>query len=302
MKKIAVPQICSDYKNIYVPKPCIYNGENTKSFKKGEKYDKWITNDFSIIREGEYFHMVGITHPAVPGFVNSYEHAGDIHEAEFQLFHACAKAKSFSDIFYEDSFTECEKILYPAQRKGEGNEIWAPALIKRGESFSIIYSPKKIRMAESTDFKSFKIRELFECKSTVARDPFVYEENGVYYIIYTEEKLLKYRLTTDFTTFSEEKILQESLFADTETESPFLLKKDEIYYLFWSVYNGKNGSYDERTMVFAAESVEGLKNTAPITMLQAHAPEILCDDNGDYYILSAFYPNNGVSAARLVWL
>lgn len=302
-QRIPIPVISGEYKNVYVPKPCEYKGKSTKSFKNGETYQKWITNDFSVIKDGNKFHMVGITHPEIPGFVSSYEYPEtDIHEAEFQLFRAEAEAENFADVFFEDSFTDCQKILYPDERPNEGNEIWAPALIKRNGKFAVIYSPKKIRMAESEDFSNFEIRELFECSSAVARDPFVYEENGIYYVIYTEEKQIKYRTTKDFVQFSEEKVLQESLFADTENESPFLLKKNGIYYLFWSVWNGKNGSYDERTMVFASETIEGLKNTAPVTMLRAHAPEIIKDTDGTYYILSAFYPKNGVCAAKLEWI
>lgn len=156
-------------------------------------------------------------------------------------------------------------------------------------------------MASSADFKNWDLKELFECKSTVARDPFVYFEKGEYYIIYTEEKVLKYRKTADFKSFSEEMILQETLFADTEAESPFLMKKDGIYYLFWSIWNDRNGAYDDRTMVFAADTIEGLRNTAPITMLKAHAPEIVCDNDGAYYLLSVFSPKNGVCAVKLRW-
>lgn len=217
------------------------------------------------------------------------------------MFHAVAKANGFTDVFPEGTFKEERKLLYPSERPGEGNELWAPALIKKDGEFHIIYSPKKIRMASTKDFESWNMRELFECESPYARDPFVYFENGEYYIIYTENELLKYRKTRDLVTFSDEQILQETLFADAESESPFLMKKDGIYYLFWSIWNGKNGCYDDRTMVFAAETLEGLRNTAPITMLKAHAPEIILDNDGTCYLLSVFSPKNGVSAVKLGW-
>ena len=35
-------------------------------------------------------------------------------------------------------------------------------------------------------------------------------------------------------------------------------------------------------------------------MLPAHAGEIYSDESGDY-LLSVFYPENGINAARLVW-
>ena len=298
---IPVPAFDGDYVRIYTPKPDVYRGVDTEHFKSGEYYSEWITNDFSVLRDGKTWHIVGITHPKVPGFVSSFEYEGDIHEAEFQLFYANAAADSFASLYRPDSFCDVKKILYPHERPEEGREIWAPQLMKLGGKYSVIYSPQRIRMAESEDFTEWQTRTLFECKSPVARDPFVYFEDGTYYIIYTEEKQLKYRTTTDFLTFSAEAVLQESLFADTETESPFLMKRDGFYYLFWSAWNGKNGAYDERTFVFAAESLEGLRNTAPITMLRAHAPEIVTDNDGTAYLLSVFYPENGISAVRLSW-
>lgn len=301
-KKIPIPVPDGDYVRIYTPSPDVYNGVDTKNFKKGETYPEWIVNDFSIINDNGTFHIVGITHPKVPDFIDAFNYSGDVHEAENQLFHAVAVGKGFGDVFFGDSFSDREKLLYPEERPNEENELWAPALIRKDGEFHVIYSPKKIRMASTFDFKEWKIRELFECNSPVARDPFVYLENGLYYIIYTECKELKYRTTEDFISFSEEKILQETLFADTESESPFLLKKDGIYYLFWSIWNGQNGCYDDRTMVFASETIEGLRNTAPITMLKAHAPEIICDNDGTYYLLSVFSPSNGVNAVKLKWI
>ena len=39
---------------------------------------------------------------------------------------------------------------------------------------------------------------------------------------------------------------------------------------------------------------------APLTVLDAHAAEVVRDGD-DYYLLSVFYPENGVSAARLAF-
>ena len=86
-----------------------------------------------------------------------------------------------------------------------------------------------------------------------------------------------------------------------ESESPFLWKKDGIYYLIWSIYDSRNGCYDERAFVFAADTLDGLKGVAPLTILPGHAPEIVQGADVDY-ILSVFYPENGVSAARLRWV
>ena len=300
--RFEIPEILGKYINIYSPKEDIYEGEDTNSFKKGQIYKEWITNDFSVIKEENEWHMVGITHPRPKGFVDDFEFGEDVHEAEYQLFHCVAKGDSFGDVFYKNSFNDSKKILYPHERAGEKPEIWAPHLMKVDGKYKIIYSPKNMRLAESKDFKNWETgKVVFSCVSNVARDPYVYYEDGVYYCIYTEERELKYRTSSDFDTWSEEKILQNAIFNGTENESPFMMKRNGVYYLFWSICNGENGCYDNRTLVFASKTIEGFRNTAPITMIKAHAPEIVTDSNGDTYILSVFYPENGVNAAKLIW-
>ncbi len=91
------------------------------------------------------------------------------------------------------------------------------------------------------------------------------------------------------------------IFAGASTESPFLMKRGEYYYLLWCIYDGRNGAYDSRTFVYAAKDIRELGQHAPITMLDAHAPEIAFDGE-DYYLLSVFYPENGISAAKLEFI
>ena len=104
------------------------------------------------------------------------------------------------------------------------------------------------------------------------------------------------------TEWSDEIIMQTMPFATGSIESPFFMKKDDIYYLFWSIFDDTNGCYDNRTFVFASETIDGFNEKAPLTILKAHAPEIVCDGNGEYYLLSVFYPNNGISAVKLKWI
>ena len=301
LKKIPRPVKDGEYIRIYTPQSDVYKGPDTESFKGGTRYDTWLTNDFSVMKDENMWHIVGITHPKPCGFIDAFNYSGDIHEAEYQLFHACAKAESFKELLKADSFTDGEKILYPSERSGERFEIWAPQLMKYNGKNSVIYSPGKIRMAQSNTFKSWTSRMLFECNSEFARDPYVYEENGIYHVIYTEGKEIKYRKTCDFADFSEEKTLMDALFPNAETESPCLYKRNGIYYLFLCIWDGKNGAYDERTFVFASETLEGLRGTAPVAMLDAHAPEIVEDADGTAYLLSVYYPENGISAVKLKW-
>ena len=303
-KRYPIPEFDGEYVNIYSPSGDTYNGISTDSFNNSSFYDEWITNDFSILKDGDMWHIIGITHPRPKGFVDEFNfEVFDCHEAEYQLFHCTSEGKSFKDVFYKQAFKDTNKILYPSERPGEQPEIWAPHLMKYNGKFNVIYSPKEMRRATSTDFKNWKQeKSLFKCVDPVARDPYIFEDDGKFYCIFTENGYLKYRVSDNMINWSEEKILQPPRFENCEPESPFMFKKDGIYYLLWSVYDARNSCYDYRTMVFAGETFEELSKFAPLTMLKAHAPEVVADSDGNYYLLSVYYPNNGISAVKLKWI
>jgi len=296
-----MPKRIGDYIPVYRPKKDRYLGKDTEHFHYGEQYD-WICNDFSVLRDKNSWHIVGITHPKPPSFESAFHYDEDsIHEAEFQLFHCTAKAEDFSRLMHPDSFTEGKKLLYPAERPGERDELWAPHLMKRGNTYAIVYSPQQMRLASTKDFVSFETGTvLFHCKNPGARDPQILDENGVFYMVYCDEEGILCRVSRDFKSWSDPEILLDCPYANAAFESPFLMKRCGYYYLFVCIYDGRNSAYDQRTMVFAADSLSGIRHTAPLTMLDAHAPEIVSDVSGDY-LLSVYYPENGVSAARIVF-
>ena len=95
-------------------------------------------------------------------------------------------------------------------------------------------------------------------------------------------------------------------------ESPFVVKKDELYYLFVTYTDCSKENYND-TLVFVSKNPKnfGIYNgekdgVQPITKIQAHAPEIL-KENGEYYITTCGWdwqdiPHPGaVSIARLEW-
>jgi hypothetical protein len=172
--------------------------------------------------------------------------------------------------------------------------------MKRDGAFHVIYSPRVMRRASTIDWKHWEITPMFACEGGAARDPYVFEEDGRLIVLWTEGRRILCRTAENLTDWSEPLVLQETFFPDAENESPFLMKKDGFYYLFWSLWDGRNGCYDERTLVFAAETLAGLRTAAPLTMLRGHAPEIV-EADGAWYFLSVFYPSNGISAIKLNW-
>ncbi len=293
--------IVTPYRRVYTPEADIYTGPETVSFKPGTLYDEWIANDFTVIKGSDgCWHAYGITHPRPPEFISDYDYAGDVHEAEYQLFH-CTYKGPLNDLLRTGKFDEKGKVLAPSERSGQRPECWAPCIIRRGEKYHMFYAPTMIHMAVTDDMYHFTIHDegLFG-GSPILRDPYIFQENGLYYMVYVTENLC-YRSSEDLIHWGEEQLFQINPFpAGTAQESPCIIKREGIYYLLWCIYDGQNGCYDSRTYVFASDSLFSFTGKAPITILKGHAPEIICE-NGQDYILSVYYPENGLNIAQIEW-
>ena len=294
-----IPRITSGYVNVYKPKKDIYLGENTQSFKKGESYEHWLPNDFTVAKHGGEWHIIGITHPKPDGFADAFSYdAGTIHEAEWQLFHAVAQAESLKDVLKEDIFADKPKLLYPAERNEGINEIWAPHICRFEGKHYMVYSPGSMRIAESEDLYAWKPKGALFSGTASMRDPNLLFDSGKIVMAYVDENRLEYRISSDMLNWSGQKTLYECRYRNAVFESPFLLKHEGIYYLFCCIYDGFNSAYDNRAFVFASESLDDFEGRAPLCVLDAHAPEII-EDRGKYFIASAYYPHNGISIAEL---
>lgn len=299
-KRIPTPELSGGYVNIYKPSGSVYLGPDTASYRNGEFYADWITNDFSVYAHGGRWYMTGITHPRPEGFSDGFKYVpGTVHEAEYQLFLCEAEGETFADVFRGGAFSDREKLLWPSERPDERPELHAPHLFREGDLWKLVYGPCELRMAESEGFSGWRRRVLFTDEGS-ARDPFLYRENGLWRLLYAVADRVAFRTSLDLEVWSEAAVLQRNPFKNGASESPFLLKREGYYYLFWTLFDGRNGSYDDRTFVFASETPDGFEGIAPLTVLRAHAPEIVSDASGDW-LLSVSCPENGVNAARLVW-
>jgi len=299
-KRIPYPKIASQYRCIYTPGADIYKGINTASFRNGQTYTDWIANDFTFIKKDEAWHAFGITHPKPPGFLDDYNYTGDVHEAEYQLFH-CIYNGTLGALYDSGVMIEQEKILYPQQRLNELPDCWAPCAVERNGQYYLFYTPQSVRYAVSEDLYNWTPKGvLFEGVASHMRDPYVFFEDGIYTMVYIDNDLL-YRTSEDLTNWSEAKIFQKNPFASSVAqESPCIWKRNGIYYLMWCIYDGQNGCYDNRSFVFASKNLYDFTGKTPLTMLPGHAPEIITD-GGNYYIVSVFYPENGLNIARISW-
>ncbi len=298
-KRIPVPRIRGEWIHVYQPQGDWYAGLDTASYRQGVFYDEWIPNDFTMLFYDGAWHAMGITHPRPTDFTSDTQYnQATVHEAENQLFHCSYKGK-LSDI-YTGCFQDQDKILYPAQRPGELPACYAPGSIIRGEECLLVYGPKDMRCCSSRDLQHWESHGTLFSGADSLRDPFVWYEDGVYTMIYVEDGLL-YRTSRDFIHWSKPGILQRwqsSLYG--MQESPFVVKRGGYYYLFWCLYDGQNGCYDDRTFVYASRELLDFDGKSPIAMIRGHAPEIVSEEGRDY-IVSVFSPYNGLSMAELAW-
>ena len=298
-KKIAVPVIAGDYVNVFCPEPRVYPGPDGKELKKGRFYETWVPNDHCFVRGKDGgWHLFGITHP-----LTSVE---NVHEGEVQLFHA----KTTTDIFKEITprmFSDLGCILPPDERPDEPKEIHSPYLVEIGGVYHMIYGPKHFRLAKSHDLASWELKgDLFYDGEGDSRDPQVMIHDDTYCLCYCSGHEVRMRTSPDFYHWSD----PATILVMPETvcpESPFLLNCGGIFYLFVCFWDWRDldrreetleTAYQHKTQVFAAERIEELPGSEPVTVLEAHAPEIVQSGNG-FFISSAEWPSRGINLARL---
>lgn len=299
-RRKVVPRMKRAYRNMYAPQPDIYRGPATPCFQPGGRYEDWIPNDFTFIKDRDgNWHSFGITHPRPDGFIDDFNCGPNGHEAEFQLFHAVYEG-TLEELAGSGNMRDVEKVLYPAQRiPGEKLECWAPCVVEKDGLYYMFYSPSPMRLAVSEDLYNWEPKGIVFEGAWNMRDPYIFYEDGIYTMVYVADDLYC-RTSKDLITWSEEMIFQKNVYPGSAQESPCLIKRGGLYYLLWCICDGKNGWYDNRTFVFVADSLRGFDGLAPAAMLPGHAPEIIAE-NGKDYIVSVFYPENGLNIAGIEW-
>ena len=303
-----IPYIAGDYVNVYAPEPDVFQGPDSCHFGAGQRYERWVPNDFTVLWDGAYWHLIGITHPCPDWFADSEsrppEGGADVHEAEWQLFHAISQGRTLRDSLIPGGFVQVEQVLPASQRPGERPDIWAPIIWRLRDEFAMLYSPNPMRLAVSKDLKRWSLRgEVLDVGEPSARDPNIMEEEGRLSVVYLKGDSICLRETTDLMHYGSERTLYTGR-PGIAMESPILKRIHGWYYLLYCIYDASdiiNGFYDYRTFVHAAPSLEGLMSAPCVAQLRAHAPELLQDERGDWYIASVEWPKRGVSIAPIGW-
>ena len=282
------PVITSEYIHVYKPSADIFTAPDSACFKSGTVYENWIPNDFTVIKAADdRVHMIGITHPAPPDL-----NPASIHDGEWQLFHAVADSVT-------GSFTDAAKLLPPQARPDEGFNIYAPHIISHGGVYHMFYGPGPIRHAVSDNLYDWTPTGALFMDHPSDRDPHILPYNGGFRMTYVSEDKLLGRYSDDLINWSESELVF-TMPRKGVPESPFIVPFGGLYYLFWCIYDGTNGAYDNRTFVYVSDTPERFEHSDYVTELKAHAPEIVTD-GGKMYIFSAEHPVRGISAAEIEW-
>ena len=297
------PRITGSYTPIYQPDADLFPGPDSLCFRAGQFYMDWIPNDHCFIKDPDcHWHLFGITHPAPPDYLPPDRYNPEtIHDGEWQLFHAKSPVSPFSEILQPASWVDQPKILEPAKRPAENKNIYAPHIVHQGNQYFMFYGPGPIRLATSSDLEHWQAQGPCFNGPDSSRDPHILRLGDRYLMTYVAENQLLLRQSDNLLDWGPAKIIYQAT-ENHAPESPSMVFYENLYYLFWCMWDGQNGPYDDRTYVFCSDNPFDFQQCDPICMLQAHAPEIICDEKNQWYISSAEKPYRGVSLAPLSWM
>ncbi len=287
-----IPRLAGPWVNVYQPQPAVYPGPDAPTFRAGQCYERWVPNDFTMIAgpDGRW-HALGITHP---------DGGANVHEAEWLAFHAAAPVGPFAAHLREGAWEQLPHVLPPGERPGERPELWAPFCYAHNGVYYLYYGPTEMRLATSTDLYRWEPQGMVFGGEEGARDPCVVWRHGRHVMVYIAGHTLYVRESHDLRHWGERRAIF-TLGRPGSPESPYLVLRPEGNYLFYCIWDGTNTDYDDRTSVLFSETLDFTQ--APVVAeLRAHAPEVVCDERGDWYLASVERPYRGVSVAPLAWV
>ncbi len=207
-----------------------------------------------------------------------------------------------------------------------GRLAWAPCVIEKDENYYMFYGPSPTSLAVSFDMYEWfgtKVSLNNEPLMAAHRDHFVLQISDNEYLMYVTGIHNKKGAVSCFSSSDLQNWNFEG-FALTSgddaplkvawgaMESPYVVKMDGLFYLFVTYTDCSDKTYNN-TLVFCSDNPKSFGEyngenggVQPITVLQAHAPEIL--KSGDkYYITTCGWLNKptqhqgAVSIAELKW-
>lgn len=263
---------------------------------------EWYINDHCIVRDHKgMWHMFGITHvePLQPMDEKSLAHA-----TASRLTQIPWKKQPFA-------------ATADYERWGE-RHMWAPCVVHHEDHYYMYvcvgdddHSRYKIHLLTSPDLWSWKrhpenpvIVDGFD-----ARDPFVLRLGDEWVMYYTATSdpaggnhIVACRTSRDLIHWGH----RRTVFLDSEvgtaggsTESPFVLRRGNSFYLL-ICNNDRRHGYDSTEVYRSADPFHWTFENR-VGMIPAHAPEILRDTNGKWFVTHCGWGRGGLHLAPLYW-
>jgi arabinan endo-1,5-alpha-L-arabinosidase len=290
------------------PAPAFRVGKFNKIYdpSEGEK-DRWYINDHTFIRaEDGQWHLFGITHrePA---------------NAQQEKFLAHATAHDLMGPWKKRS-----SVLSVDEKKNE-TVVWAPYVLRHAGLYWMYYCAGgkdhrkyHIHLATSPDLWNWKRHPAnpMVADGYDARDPMVLpfgdhasgnHASGNQWLLYycatsTPEggnHTVKVAASRDLSHWANPR----EVFRDAEagtfggpTESPFVVARNEKYYLFVCTNRGYN-----ETAVYASETPFHWDAANLVGKFPAHAAEVIQTADGKWFVSRAGWGQGGVYLAELTW-
>jgi hypothetical protein len=209
-------------------------------------------------------------------------------------FHAVAPEGSFVQAAAFQSWRDLPKISV-------GDCGWAPTSVKIGDEYSLVGS--RLGRVTSRDLHTWTDQGRLSAKGG-NRDPHIMVWENTCYLLRCDGNGINLVTSTDFINWSDPITIYKPKKESYQTESPFLVHYEGLFYLFWSLWDQADkptSGYCPRTFVHCSESPMNFHDSPVLAEYTVHAPEIIQDESGQWFISSADHPHRGVSVAPLSW-
>jgi hypothetical protein len=288
-----IPRVAAAFVNIYKPQadvftlPTVRSSDGNHTYVQGTTYPDWRTNDHTFIKDSRNrWHCFGITRPWITG--------DNGHCGEGLCFHAVAPEGTFSQAVRFQSWRDEPKIHV-------GDCGWAPMAVKIGPEYSLIGS--QLGRASSTDLYAWTDKGKLNVKGK-GRDTNILLWNNTYYLLRCAGNGISLVTSEDFIRWTDPVIIYKPQKESYQTESPFLVPYEGLFYLFWTLWDMADkttSGYCPRTYVHCSESPLDFHGKPVLAEYTVHAPEIIQDEDGQWFMSTADHPHRGISVAPLVW-
>jgi beta-fructofuranosidase len=266
----------------------------------------WYINDHCFIQGKDgIWHMFGITRQ---------EPAKPMEETNFS--HATAR-RLLQQPWDKQPFA----LTAAPEAPWHEVHLWAPCVVSNNNLYYMFYcagakdhAKYEIHLATSPDLNTWtrSPKNPMVVDGYDARDPEVLRVKDKWVMYYTATSkpqggnhIVAYVTSDDLLTWTNRGVAFTDPSVGTfggPTESPFVVRHGDSYYLFIGPREDYNGREDyDRTDVFRSRDPFAWSITNKVGHIAAHAAEVVQDNNGKWYVSRAGWGRGGVYMAPLIW-